>query len=426
MKLIIDPATLRGEVDIPGSKSHTIRAVAIASLAEGESTIRAPLDSADTRAAVAAYRALGAGIETGQADQWTVAGTGGQLAAPAQTIDVGNSGTTLRIAVGSAALLGEGVARLTGDAQIQRRPLGPLIRSLNDLGAQVTAQADNDCAPLTVAGRLTGGRTRIEAITSQYLTSLLINCPLAENDTQLDVPVLNEKPYVGITLDWLTRAGVSLEAAEDYARFRVPGGQRYSPFDVRVAADFSSATFFLCAGAIGDNQVTSRGLDINDPQGDKAVVDYLSRMGAAISIQDDRITVSPGRLTGCELDLNNTPDALPMLAALACFAQGSTHLVNVPQARIKETDRISVMAEELGKMGAQIEELPDGLVVHASQLRPAVVDGHDDHRVVMALAIAATAVAGQTTITSAEAINVTFPTFVDCLRQAGGRVDVID
>lgn len=426
MKLIINPATLRGEVDIPGSKSHTIRAIAIASLAEGQSTIGAPLDSADTQAAVAAYRALGAGIDTSEPGQWTVAGTGGQLTPPAQTIDVGNSGTTLRIAMGSAALLAEGVARFTGDAQIQRRPLGPLIRSLNDLGAQVTSQTGNDCAPLTVAGRLTGGRTSIEAITSQYLTSMLINCPLAEHDTHLEVPVLNEKPYVGITLDWLARGGVSVDAAEDYARFDVPGRQRYSPFDVRVAADFSSATFFLCAGAIGDNRIVSRGLDFTDPQGDKAVVDYLQQMGATVRIDADRITVSPGQLTGCEIDLNNTPDALPMMAALACFARGTTHLVNVPQARIKETDRISVMAEELTKMGARIEELPDGLVVHESQLRPAVVDGHDDHRVVMALAIAATAVNGQSTITSAEAVNITFPTFVDCLRQTGGQVDLVD
>ena len=417
MRMLCRRSRLDGSVEIPGSKSHTIRAVAIASLADGESLIEAPLASADTLAAVDAYRALGARIEQSPG-LWRVWGTGGRLTAPDNVIDVRNSGTTLRVALGSAALLPEGRAIFTGDDQIRRRPIGPLARSLNDLGASVTSTRDNGCAPLVVGGRLRGGRTSIEAVTSQYLSSLLMCTPLADGDSEIDVPVLNEQPYVHITLDWLDRSGIELER-DELRRFRVPGGQKYKPFELRVPSDFSSATFFLAAGALGDNDVFLRGLDMSDAQGDKAVVDYLHRMGARIDVQPDGIRVRPGKLTGCELDLNPTPDALPMMAVVGCFAQGRTSLVNVPQTRLKETDRITVMAAELSKMGARITERTDGLDIEQSNLQAADVDGRHDHRVVMALAVAGIAINGETQIRTAEAVQVTFPTFVECMAGLG-------
>ncbi len=417
MQLVCRRSRLEGSVEIPGSKSHTVRAVAIASLARGESLIEAPLASADTLAAVDAYRALGADIET-HSGFWRVRGTGGQPATPEDVIDVRNSGTTLRVALGSAALLAEGQAVFTGDDQIRRRPVGPLADSLNDLGASVISTRGNGCAPLIVEGRLRGGRTSIEAVTSQYLTSLLMTTPLGDGDTEIDVPLLNEQPYVHMTLDWLRRGGIELER-DELRRFRVPGNQRYRPIDVRVPADFSSATFFLAAGVLGDNDVCLRGLDMNDAQGDKAVVDYLRQMGARIDVEPDCIRVRPGKLTGCRLDLNATPDALPMMAVVGCFAEGRTSLVNVPQARLKETDRIAVMAAELSRMGAGITERPDGLDIERRDLRAAEVDGHDDHRVVMALAVAATAINGETRIRTAQAVEVTFPTFVECMANLG-------
>jgi len=417
MELVCRKSRLAGCAEIPGSKSHTIRAVAIASLAEGESVIHSPLISADATAAIRAYRALGARIDLGD-EVWRVQGTGGQLTPPREEIDVGNSGTTLRIAMASAALLANGSALFTGDDQIQSRPIGPLAKSLNDLGASVVSLHNNGCAPVKVTGRLRGGHTSIEAVTSQYLSSLLINVPMAENDTVIEVPLLNEQPYVYITLDWLKRSGIQL-ARDELRSFRIPGGQRHRALDVRVPADFSSATFFLVAGALGDNDVVSRGLDMTDTQGDKAVVDYLRQMGATIDIQPEGIRVQPGSLIGCELDLNATPDALPMMAVVGCFAEGRTKLVNVPQARLKETDRIAVMATELTKMGARIREQPDGLIIERSDLHAAEVNGHFDHRVVMALAIAGCAIEGETRIQTAEAIHVTFPTFVDCLTKLG-------
>jgi 3-phosphoshikimate 1-carboxyvinyltransferase len=231
------------------------------------------------------------------------------------------------------------------------------------------------------------------------------------------VPVLEEKPYVEMTLDWLTRLGIEVEHADDLATFRIPGRQAYRAFERRIPADFSSATFFLCAGAIDNNDVTVRGLDITDTQGDKAVLDYLREMGAQVSIlPDGGIRVRGGQLKGCRLDLNATPDALPMMAVLACFAEGTTTLCNVAHARIKETDRIATMRAELTKLGARVTELPDGLKIDGGKLTGASVNGHHDHRIAMALAIAGCSIDGTTTVATAESATITFPTFAPCLR----------
>ena len=419
MKLKCTQSRLSGTVEIPGSKSHTIRAVAIAALADGESFVREPLVSADLRATTGAYSALGATI-TEAPGLWRIQGTGGKLHASTDTIDVANSGTTLRVAMGSCALLRQGKVVLTGDEQIQRRPAGPLAQSLTDLGAHVVSRRGNGNPPFEVTGTLRGGETSIEAVTSQYLSSLLMCTPLAPEDSVIHVPLLNERPYVGITLDWLARHGIQIEHNDDLSEFRVPGGQAYSTVDRRIPGDFSSATFFLCAGALGENDIVCRGLDYSDTQGDKAVVEYLRALGADVSVGEEEIHVKPKALSGCELDLNATPDALPMMAVLGCFARGETRLVNVPQARMKETDRIAVMREELQKLGADVEELEDGLIIHESKLHGAIVDGHGDHRVIMALAIAGTHIEGDTTIEGAEAMDITYPGFADALSSLGG------
>ncbi len=421
MKLYISPSTLRGSVNIPGSKSHTIRAVAIAALADGESRIAYPLDSADARSAFRAYRAFGVEIED-EGDLWRVQGLAGRFQAPENVIDVRNSGTTMRMVLGSAALLKSGLTVLTGDAQVRNRPCGPLAEALNALGADVRATRGNGKPPFVVGGCMRGGKATIEAVTSQYISSLLLNAPLAEQDTRLTVPLLNEKPYVHITLDWLERQGVHVDYAEDLSEFHIPGKQQYIPVDRRIPGDFSSATFFLAAGAIGENDIVSCGLDMTDSQGDKAVVDFLQQMGAEVTVNEESIQIRAKSLQGCEIDMNATPDALPMMAVLACCAEGETRLVNVPQARLKETDRIAVMRMELEKMGADIEELPDGLVIHQSDLHGAEVMGHDDHRVVMSLAIAGSVATGRTCIHGAEAMEITYPEFANHLQGLGGLV----
>jgi 3-phosphoshikimate 1-carboxyvinyltransferase len=425
MDLTTKKSTLNGTVNIPGSKSHTIRAVAIASLADGVSHIRGPLDSSDTQAAVETYRVLGATIDQRE-DAWHVTGTNGKLTAPSDTIDVGNSGTTIRIAMGSCALIPEGTVTLTGDEQIQGRPAQPLADALNDLGATITNLNGTDCPPFTIQGRIQGGETSIECKTSQYLSSLLMACPLADNDTHIKVPLLNEAPYVGITLDWLDRQGIKIDYAEDYSEFHVPGRQTYQPVNRLIPADFSSATFFLAAGALAGNDITSNALDYTDTQGDKAVVEYLHSLGAKVTVNETSVHVTNAPLTGCEIDMNATPDALPMMAVLGCFTQGETRLVNVPQARMKETDRIAVMAQELTKIGADIEELPDGLIIRQSQLKPGTVQGHGDHRVIMSLAIAGTQINGGVHIQGADAMSVTYPTFAQDLASIGGNVKITD
>jgi 3-phosphoshikimate 1-carboxyvinyltransferase len=217
--------------------------------------------------------------------------------------------------------------------------------------------------------------------------------------------------------------GVRLDAAADWSRFEIVGGQHYNAFERAIPADFSTATFFLAAGALPGNKVTCEGLDVNDCQGDRAVLDYLRAFGADVAVDGDRVTVTARDLKGCELDLNDTPDALPMMAALAAFASGETRLINVGQARNKETDRIAVMRQELAKFGADVEELPDGLVVREAALRPAAVEGHGDHRVIMSLGIAATQLVGESTVAGADAMAVTFPEFAEALIRIGGDID---
>ncbi|MDO8303147.1 MAG: 3-phosphoshikimate 1-carboxyvinyltransferase [Sedimentisphaerales bacterium] len=432
MKLIVKKSHLKGTVAIPASKSHTIRAVAIASLANGTSFIRNPLVSNDTYSSVDCYRLLGAKIDISKDDVWVVDGNGGKISVPDKIIDVGNSGTTLRLASGSAALAPAGkVISLTGDEQIQTRPIAPLLKSLTDLGAQSRSIKNNGKAPVEIGGKLVGEHTTIECFTSQYLSSLLLCTPLAAKDTTIDVTLLNEPDYVKMTCDWLDKQGIKY-TNENMRHFTIKGGQAYKPFDMPIPADFSSATFFMCAAAILNGDVTLTGLDFNDSQPDKAVAEYLAAMGTEVKITGSSVHIKGDQLKGIEIDMNKTPDALPAMAVTAAFADGETRLVNVPQARSKETDRIACMAKELKKMGVDIEELPDGLVIHghgialgrATQIHAASVHGHGDHRIVMALSLAAMAVDGQTTIDTAEAMRVTFPTFVDLMHSLGADMQL--
>ncbi|MGB2807931.1 MAG: 3-phosphoshikimate 1-carboxyvinyltransferase [Sedimentisphaerales bacterium] len=415
---------LAGKVAMPASKSHTIRAVAIASLAEGQSTIHKPLVSGDTQAVVVCYRAMGAEIDTSNPEYWKVIGTGGDISVPKESIDVLNSGTTLRIAMGSAALAQAGqVIRFTGDEQLQSRPVGPLMDSLTDLGAKCSSLNNNGKAPVEITGKLQGGKTTIASRTSQYLSSLLLCAPLAAKDTQIDVTDLNEPDYVQMTLDWLDKQGIEY-VNQNFREFKIKGGQSYKGFDDTVPADFSSATFFFCAAALVADEVTLLGLDFSDSQPDKAVVDYLRAMGADISIEANSVTIKAAPLKGIEIDMNKTPDALPAMAVTAAFAEGQTRLVNVAQARSKETDRIKCMAEELKKMAVDVEELPDGLIIEGCRPKPAELEGRSDHRVVMGLSLAGLNLDGQCTIDTAEAVSVTFPDYVELMKSIGANMEV--
>jgi 3-phosphoshikimate 1-carboxyvinyltransferase len=424
MELIAGKSRLKGTVTIPASKSHTIRAIAIASLAGGKSAIRNPLVSNDTLSAAHCYRRLGAKIDTTDPSVWYITGTGGQLKSSKEPIDVGNSGTTLRLAMGSASLLLRNQSvTFTGDEQTLTRPIGPLINSLNELGAKCISLKNNGKAPVKVTGKLLGGKTSIAAFTSQYLSSLLLCTPLAEHDSEIDVTLLNEPGYVQMTLDWLDKQNIEYKH-EELRNFKIKGKQSYKPFNTTIPADFSSATFFLCAACLCGEEVTLRGLDFIDSQPDKAVVDYLKAMGADITIGELSITVKASQLKGIDIDMNGTPDALPAMAVTAAFAEGTTRLLNVPQARAKETDRIKATAAELKKMDIDIEELKDGLIIRRSRPKAARLHGWADHRIIMALSLAGLCLDGQCVIDTAEAMNVTFPEYVSLMKSIGARIEL--
>ncbi|MHC4292939.1 MAG: 3-phosphoshikimate 1-carboxyvinyltransferase [Planctomycetota bacterium] len=426
MKLFTQKSRLNGTVTIPASKSHTIRAVCIASLAEGESLIRNPLVSNDTLSAIECYRALGAQVNTADDKCWKVKGTDGQIIAPGKVVDVGNSGTTLRIAIGSAALGHPSqITIFTGDEQIKTRPIGPLLEALNNLGAKCRSINSNDKVPVEIEGKITGGQTEISAATSQYLSSLLLCTPLASEDTTINVVLLNEPGYVQMTLDWLDKQKIQY-TNNRFQDFKIKGNQQYKAFDTAICADFSSATFFLCAAALTADEVTLMGLDFTDSQPDKAVVEYLKLMGADITIEQNGVTVKGSRLKGAELDMNQTPDALPALAVTAAFADGPTKLYNVPQARSKETDRIKCMAEELKKINIKAEELPDGLIIHPGSSKAAELHGWSDHRIVMALSIAGLLTDEACTIDTAEAMSVTFPNYVELMNSINANIQILD
>jgi len=416
MEKRISPGRLSGSVPVPASKSHTIRALIIASLARGKSRINRPLKSADTLSCIEGCRKIGADI-LWEGEDLLVSGTGGAVSPEASVIDVGNSGTTLYL-MASAAALSSGTIRFTGDEQIQARPIAGLLQALEDLGASALSEKNNGRPPVTIRGPLKGGTTEIQCPTSQYLSSLLLACPLARADTEITVPLLNEQPYVEMTLRWMDEQNIKY-INQKFQKFQIPGNQHYSGFSKAVPADFSSAAFFLTAAAVTGSSLFLEGLDMDDSQGDKTVVSMLEEMGCSIDIQSRGIQITgpeQGKLQGRDFDLNATPDALPAMAAAGCYAEGTTRLLNVPQARLKETDRIAVMTRELASMGAVIEELPDGMIIRGRKpLQGRKVSGHSDHRVVMALAVSALAAEGETTITTAEAVDITFPDFFELM-----------
>lgn len=423
MKFTVKKSTISGTVDIPGSKSHTIRALFFSSLADGISNVKKPLISQDALSALETCRAFGAQIEQ-TSEGYRVEGFGNTPQIPDNIIDVGNSGTTLRIATATAALC-DGYTVFTGDHQIRSRPLNPLLDSLNELGAHAVTTKNNGKAPVIIKGKAAGGTTKLSAVTSQYLTALLMNAPLFEQDTTIELTLLNEAPYVDITLWWLDKLGITY-TNNDYKTFHVPGKQKYNPFDETIPGDFSSATFFLVLAAISGGRIVLNNLDMTDPQGDREVVTILESMGAEVTIDEKSITIQGKALKGREIDMNAIPDALPAMAVAACFSEGETRLVNVPQARLKETDRIKVMHDELTKMGADVEELEDGLIIRQSDLRGTDVCGHHDHRIIMALAIAGLNISGETTIDTAESVAITFPDFAQLIVQCGGDISSTD
>lgn len=401
---------------IPGSKSQTIRALLIASFSRGKSTIINPLISSDTLSTANALKALGVEINYDERKKlFRVDAENIGKGFDKVTLDLGNSGTGTYLLLGLAASLEKEIT-ITGDESLSSRPIAPLAKAYEDLGAEVST--NDGFLPVTIKGPLKGGKTEIECRTSQYLSSLLLASVLSSTDVEITCPLLYEKPYVAITLSWLDRQGISYEISDDYLHSRVKGGQAFQAGQFTVSGDYSSASFFFALAAASGKSVTVLGLDRYDSQGDKRVLDVLQAMGCSVVWVENGVMVKgPEHLKGGTFDINDIPDALPILAAISTLAESDVRLTNVPQARIKETDRIRVMHDELTKLGAEVTEEDDGLIIHSgSKLHGGEVFGHKDHRIIMALSILGVLIDG-IKIDDTSHASVTFPTFFTLLNE---------
>ncbi|MFH1789111.1 MAG: 3-phosphoshikimate 1-carboxyvinyltransferase [Candidatus Altiarchaeota archaeon] len=411
-------SALEGTLKAPPSKSYTIRALVAGLLSDGMSKITDPLYSLDTKACMKAIGAFGAGInhiEEGLA----IEGTGGRINVPEHVLDTENSGTTIRILTGVAGLA-HGKITLTGDASIRRRPIEDLLSALKQLGVEV--ESSNGFPPHSVKGPLAGGVCRIRGdISSQFISSILMSAPYAIKDTVVKVTSpLKSRPYVDLTLSVLDRFSVRVEN-KDYKSFKIGHDQAYAATDYTVEGDYSSAAFLLAAASIVDSDVTVKNLFQESKQADKKILGILRQMGAELIIGEDYVHVKGGgALNAITMDLSDAPDLVPICSVLASVAEGETVIENVEHARLKECDRIHAMAAELGKMGANVTERKDGLIIRGGKLKGgAVIESWHDHRIVMSMAVAALAAEGKTTIKDAEVAAVTYPDFIKDIQKIG-------
>ena len=414
--MIIPSVKLSGKIIIPSSKSQTIRALLISVFSRGVSYIKHPLISDDTESCINAVKAMGADVSILENGDITVDATYAFSDMDELSIDAGNSGTTEYLSLPMLSSLGIQV-NIDGDEMLRKRPLKPLLDALESLGAET--ESTEGFPPASIRGPLDGGECTIECKTSQYLSGLLLGAPLAIGDSHIKCSVLFEKPYVKMTLKWLDDQGIKYRISDDLEEVWVKGGQSYKPLDTYIEGDFSSASFFFVAAAIHGTEVTVEGLDKNSTQGDKEILNILEKMGCSIKWNGMAVTVKgPEKLKGGVFDLNAIPDTLPALSVAAAFAEGDTILGNVEQARIKETDRIKVMRENLNELGVEAEERRDALIIHGNgSVKGGKAKGYGDHRVIMALAILGTRTEEETEIDDVSAASVTFPTFFDLLEK---------
>ena len=415
-------ATVRGTVRAPPSKSYTHRAFLLAALSEGSCLVSNPLLSEDTEATLAGIEAFGAEVRQ-KGDAVRISSLG--LSPPPNEIDARNSGTTLRLLTGTAALV-RGTTVLTGDDSLKKRPMGPLLEALRGLGADARARGGDGRPPVEVTGPLRGGTVSLPgSVSSQFLSSLLLACPLASGETRVHVlPPIVSGPYVDITRHLVRAFGAVVESHGN--DFRIPGGQRYRPTDLAVPGDFSSAAFPLVAAAITRGDVTVEGLDLAAPQGDRRIADLLGAFGASVAQRPGALRVRGESLRAQTVDVGATPDLFPALAVLASQARGQSRFVNGAQLRLKESDRIETTVALLRAMGAEAVGTPDGCVVRGpAELHGARVDSRGDHRILMAAAVAGLVASDPVEITDPWCFRVSYPSFLDDLRALGAEMEVV-
>lgn len=410
---------VNGEVNLPGSKSVSNRALLLAALASGTTRLTNLLDSDDIRHMLNALSKLGVSYQL--SDDKTVCeveGLGKPFAAE-QVLELflGNAGTAMR-PLAAALCLGQGEYILTGEPRMKERPIGHLVDALRQAGAKVEYLENENFPPLKIFGTgLKGGTVEIDgSISSQFLTAFLMSAPLAQDDVTIKiVGELVSKPYIDITLHIMAQFGVEVEN-NNYQEFVIRHGQRYlAPGDFLVEGDASSASYFLAAAAIKGGEIKVTGIGKKSIQGDIQFADALEKMGAEIEWGDDYVISRVGELNAVDMDFNHIPDAAMTIATTALFAKGTTAIRNVYNWRVKETDRLSAMATELRKVGAQVEEGEDYLIVTPPEkLNHAAIDTYDDHRMAMCFSLVALSDT-PVTINDPKCTSKTFPDYFDKL-----------
>ena len=408
-----------GEINLPGSKSLSNRALLLAALAEGTTTITNLLESDDTRHMLNALKQLGIQYTLSEdKKECTLVGNGGAISCEEpQELFLGNAGTAMR-PLCATLCLGNGSYTLTGEPRMKERPIGHLVDALRQTGANISYLENDGYPPLSIeAGGLKGGNVSIDgAISSQFLTALLMAAPMAENDMVITIiGELVSKPYIDITLDIMKSFGVEV-VNDDYKTFTIKGNQTYKAVETfMVEGDASSASYFLAAAAIKGGTVKVTGIGRNSIQGDVEFVDVLEQMGARVEWGETYISVTRDTLRAIDMDFNHIPDAAMTVATMALFVKGTTTLRNIYNWRVKETDRLYAMATELRKVGAKVEEGEDYLkITPPDVLKHAAIDTYDDHRMAMCFSLLALDKAS-VTINEPECTAKTFPTYFTVL-----------
>lgn len=418
-------STLDGNLTIPPSKSHTLRAIWFASMAKGTSIIHRHLPSPDTEAMIAACQAFGAHIVIAD-NQLKIRGVAGQPQVPKQPIDCRNSGQVLRYCTVQAALLNQPVT-ITGDHSIcHNRPIHTLIDAWREIGLQYQYHDLPGYAPITLHGPLQAKKIRIDGQFAQPVTACLMLACFSQEKTQIEIFNLQEPSWVALTGYWLDLLGIEYDNPNP-CYYQVTGRQIPQAFEISIPGDYSSAAFVIAAALITKSAITLSGLAINDAQGDKAFIDIAKQMGANISYNPQRsqFEVQPSQLCGGVFDISDFNDAIAAITVIACYANSPTRITGAENTRHKESNRIVALQQELSKMGAHIETHHDGLTIHPRPLKYAQVMSHHDHRIGMALAVASLGISdkkGATYIQDCRIIAKSFPQFAANMQRIGANI----
>ena len=425
--LVTKTDKLNGTVTIPGNKSGTARALLLGAIADGETKIINPLQNIDSYSIINMLRLLGAEINTSDSTLWKVKGVNGKFSQPKNVLDAGNSGTGYYMVTALATLL-DSKSVISGDYQICYRPAGPLVDALNQMGAKCFSTRNNGLSPLVLEGKLKGGKATLPNNNSQWLTPLLVACSLSENDSEITITggVMMEKPYINMTIGMLKQVGINI-VHDNYQKYYVKGNQHFNATTFTIPGDWGSSGYPMIATAITNSCATFLNLNQNDHAGERAYVDILRNAGASVEIIQDGVKVQGSKeLIGQVIDCSGTPDAVPILAVLGCASKGKTVLNNIGASRLKETDRTAIIKKELEKMGGKFEETKDSLTIYESKLHGAFIDGHHDHRIVMATTIAALISEGPTIIDNAEYVGVSYPNFYETIKYLGANIERLE